>query len=72
MDSLHGQYEAALRDWQTRYERSEHELAQARLGHANMADMEREMARLRGDLDAANKVITSILLTSSALTFLAL
>ena len=56
MDALHSQYEAALKDWQSKYERSERDLAEARMGQHNIHDMERELARLRGDLDAANKV----------------
>ena len=56
VDALHSQYEAALKDWQNKYERSERDLAEARMGQHNIHDMERELARLRGDLDAANKV----------------
>ena len=28
MDALHSQYEAALKDWQSKYERSERDLAE--------------------------------------------
>ena len=31
------------------------------MGQHNMTDMERELARLRSDLDAANKVVNNII-----------
>ena len=33
MDALHSQYEAALKDWQSKYERSERDLAEVSEAH---------------------------------------
>ena len=39
MDALHSQYEAALKDWQNKYERSERDLAEGSGAHINDDDI---------------------------------
>ena len=55
IDALHSQYETILRDWRNKYERSEHDLAEARGHQATVGDLQREVAHLRAELDNANK-----------------
>ena len=55
IDGLHSQYEGILREWKNKYERAEHDAAQARTNQNAMADMEREITHLRGELDNANR-----------------
>ena len=47
VDALHSQYENILRDWRSKYERSEHDLAEARMNQASNEDLQREITRLR-------------------------
>jgi len=55
VDALHVKYDAIVRDWKSKYERAEHDLADARANQGNIGDLQREITHLRSQLDAANK-----------------
>ena len=47
VDALHVKYDAIVRDWKSKYERAEHDLADARANQGNIGDLQREITHLR-------------------------
>ena len=55
VEALRLKYEEMLREWRTKYEQSERELGEARLGQGKMEDLQRELTFLRSELEKANR-----------------
>ena len=55
VEALRLKYEEMLREWRTKYEQSERELSEARLGQGKMEDLQRELTFLRSELEKANR-----------------
>ena len=55
VEALRLKYEEMLREWRTKYEQSERELGDARLGQGKMEDLQRELTFLRSELEKANR-----------------
>ena len=55
VEALRQKYEVMLREWRTKYEQCERQLAEARLGQAKTDDLQRELTFLRSELDKANR-----------------
>ena len=55
IEALRQKYEVMLAEWRNRYEQGQRELAESRLTHGKMEDVQRELAFLRSELDKANK-----------------
>ena len=55
IEALRQKYEVMLAEWRNKYEHGQRELAESRVAHGKMEDLQRELAFLRSELDKANK-----------------
>ena len=55
IEAVRQKYEVMLAEWRAKYEEGQRDLAEARLAHGQMEDVQRELAFLRSELEKANK-----------------